>query len=88
MKDEMAFLFNHSNEQQLSHSLKAEAISIGCEAWIDVSRFSTREKPLQALPGNPRVSRSHSSPLRARNSLTKSFAFLRRKLRRGSLKDQ
>ena len=82
MKDEMSFLFNHSNEQQLSRSLKAEAISIGCEAWIDVSRFSTREKSLQPLPGNPRVSRGHSSSLCDHNSLMKSFALLRKRLRR------
>jgi len=82
MKDEMAFRFNHSNGKQLSCSLQAESLSIGCEAWIDVNRFSTREKSGQVLPDNLRVSSGHSSSLRAPNSLTKSFALLRKKLRR------
>ncbi|MDI3463952.1 MAG: hypothetical protein OJF50_002773 [Nitrospira sp.] len=69
MKDEMAFRFNHSNGQQLACSLKAEPVSIGCEAWIDVSRFLARKSSRQSIE------------VRTRGSLTKSFALLRRKLR-------
>jgi len=68
----MAFLFNNSNEHQLSRPLQAEPISIGCEAWIDVSRFSAEEQSLPAAAVDPRASQG---------SLTKSFALLRKKLR-------
>lgn len=71
----MAFRFNHSNGQQLSCSLKAEPILIGGEAWIDVDRFCTRGQSPQAVAVNPRASQI---------SLTKSFAFFRKKLRRDS----
>jgi hypothetical protein len=71
----MGFFFNTSNEHHLSRSFQAEPISIGCEAWIDVGRFSGGEKSLPAVAVDPRA---------AQGSLTKSFAVLRKKLRRGS----
>ena len=71
----MAFLFNNSNEHQLSHPLQAEPVSIGCEAWIDVGRFSAGEKLLSSVAVEPRASQG---------PLTKSFADLRKKLRRSS----
>ena len=73
MKDEMAFLFNNSNEHQLSHSLQAEPVSIGCEAWIDGSRFCSTEKSVH-----------HAARTSSPSSLTKSFADLRKKLHRSS----
>ncbi len=84
MKDEMAFLFNHSNERQLSHSLKAEAISIGCEAWIDVNRFHTTEKSWHQAAKTLRISEDRCRSASSHNSLAKSFADLCRKFRRSS----
>ncbi|HSA86934.1 MAG TPA: hypothetical protein VLE46_12190, partial [Nitrospira sp.] len=73
--DEMALLFNNSKAHQLSRPLPSEPVSIGCEAWIDVGRFSGGEKSLPAVTVEPRASQG---------SLTKSFAGLRRRFRRGS----
>lgn len=84
MKDEMAFRFNHSNGQQLSCSLKVEPISIGCEAWIDVDRFCVRNNLVHPTAGDIRASEDHSRSTLVHGSLTKSFARLRRKLRRGA----
>jgi hypothetical protein len=72
MKDEMAFRFNHSNEHCPSRSLRAESILFGCEAWIDVNRFLARNSSRQSVEA------------RARSSLTKAFAVLRKKLLRRS----
>jgi hypothetical protein len=72
----MSFPFH--TKQKLSLPLHAEPISIGCEAWIDVGRFSAREKSLPAVAVDPRT---------PQGSLTKSFAGLRRKLRRSSPED-
>jgi len=74
----MAFLFNNSNEHQLLRPLQVEAVSIGCEAWIDLGRFSGGEKSLPAVTVEPRASQG---------SLTKSFAGLRRRFRRSSSED-
>lgn len=83
MKNKMAFLFNYSSEQQLSYSLKVEPISIGCEAWIDVSRFSAKKNLMRPIAADLRPSEDHSGSTLVYGSLTKSFARLRKKLRRG-----
>jgi hypothetical protein len=74
----MSFPFYNNAKQALTLSLQGEPISIGCEAWIDVGRFSAREKSLPAVAVDPRT---------PQGSLTKSFAGLRRKLRRSSPED-
>lgn len=71
----MAFLFNNSSEHQLSRPPQAEPVSIGCEAWIDVGRFSAGEKSLPAVAVEPRA---------PQGSLKKSFTGLRRKFRKSS----
>jgi hypothetical protein len=72
----MSFPFHSQTKQKLSLPLQAEPISIGCEAWIDVSRFCASEKSLH------NTARTSSD-----NSLTKSFADLRRKFRKISDED-
>jgi len=84
MKDEMAFRFNHSNGQQLSCSLQVEPISIGCEAWIDVNRFCATEMSRHQAAKTLRISEDRCRSALSHNSLTKSFAGLRRKFRRVS----
>jgi hypothetical protein len=86
MKDEMAFRFNHSHGQQLSCSLQAEPISIGCEAWIDVNRFCATEKSRHQATKTLRISEDRCRSAPSHHSLTKSFADLYRKFRRGSAK--
>ncbi|MGZ8366706.1 MAG: hypothetical protein ACXW37_10045, partial [Nitrospira sp.] len=68
-----------SAQPGLTASIASELNSIGCEAWIDVSRFSAGEKSLPAVAVEPRASQG---------SLTKSFAGLRRKFRRDSAQDR
>lgn len=79
----MAFRFNHSNEQQRSRSLQAEPISIGCEAWIDVSRFSAKKNLMHPIAEDLSASEDQSRSTLVYGSLTKSFAHLRKRLRRG-----
>ncbi len=69
----MSFPFHNPTKQKLSLSLQTEPISIGCEAWIDVNRFCTTDK-----------SSHHTARTSSDSSLTKSFADLRRKFRKGS----
>lgn len=80
----MAFLFNNSSEHQLPRLLHVETVSVGCEAWIDVERFSSRENSVQPIDGDVRTSGDQSHSV---GSLTKSFAVLRKKLLRGSVED-
>lgn len=84
MKDEMAFFFNHSEEHQASRSLQTEPISIGGEAWIDVSRFFPGEKLEHQAVKDVKAPVDHPRSDLATSPLTKSFALLRRKFRRGS----
>jgi hypothetical protein len=84
----MSFRFNNPPEQKLSFPLQAEPISIGCEAWIDVSRFSAEEKPVQQIAEDLKSSENHSRSASADGSLKKSLALLRKNLRRGSTEDQ
>lgn len=69
MMNTMTSLFNNSND----HHLQAEPISIGCEAWIDVGRFCTAEKPAH-----------HATKTSTRTSLTRSFTDIRRKFQKSS----
>ena len=69
MINTMTFLFNNSND----HHLQTEPISIGCEAWIDVGRFCTAEKPAH-----------HATKTPTRTSLTRSFTDIRRKFQKSS----
>ncbi len=73
----MAFSFYNHTRQKLS--LQVESVSIGCEAWIDVSRFCATEKPV-----TPGTSGDHSRSTPSQGPLTKSFADLRRKFRRST----
>lgn len=68
----MTFLFNNSNDRHLL----TEPICIGCEAWIDVGRFCATKKSMHRA--------TRTSP---DSSLTKSFADIRRKLRKSSDED-
>lgn len=68
----MSFHF-YSPKQKVSLLLASEPISIGCEAWIDVSRFSAAEK-----------SSHHAARISSGGSLTKSFADLRKKFWKSS----
>ncbi|NGZ02716.1 MAG: hypothetical protein CV090_06665 [Nitrospira sp. WS238] len=52
----MSFSFYNHPKQKVSSALRTESISIGCEAWIDVSRFCTAEKVLS------QPARIHHSP--------------------------
>lgn len=72
----MSFPFHNHTKQERSFSLQAEPVSIGCEAWIDVNRFCATEKSLH-----------HTARTSSDNSLTKSFAHLRRKFLKGSDED-
>ena len=69
MMNTMTSLFNNSND----HHLQAEPISVGCEAWIDVGRFCTAEKPAH-----------HATKTPTRTSLTRSFTDIRRKFQKSS----
>ena len=80
----MSFSFYNHTEQKVSSPLRTELISIGCEAWIDVSRFCCTEKSCSNSAGTHRISEGHIRSTSSHNSLTKSFADLRRKFRRGS----
>ena len=40
----MSFSFYNHTKQKVSSPLRTAANSIGCEAWIDVSRFCTTEQ--------------------------------------------
>ncbi len=73
----MGFSFYNHTKQDLSLSQQVELVSIGCEAWIDVSRFFATEKSIHQANGNFRSSA-------VSGSLTKSFTLLRNKLRRSS----
>lgn len=75
----MNFISYNSAQPGLTASFASELNSIGCEAWIDVGRFSTGEKLLPAVAVELRASQG---------SLTKSFADLRRKFRRDSAQDR
>lgn len=68
----MNFLFNNSNDRHLL----LEPISIGYEAWIDLSRFSATEK-----------STHYASRTLSSTSLTRSFADIRRKFQKSSDED-
>jgi hypothetical protein len=72
----MNFSFYSATKHKPPLLLHSEPISIGCEAWIDVSRFSATEKSLH-----------HTARTSSGSSLTKSFADLRKKFRKSSDKD-
>jgi len=78
MVHKMNFISHSFAQPGLTTSIASELNSIGCEAWIDVGRFSTGEKLLPAVAVEPRASQA---------SLTKSVASLRRKFRRSSAED-
>ena len=78
MVHKMNFISQNSAQPELTTSIASELNSIGCEAWIDVGRFSTGEKLLPAIAVEPRASQG---------SLTKSFASLRRKFGKSSDED-
>lgn len=80
----MAFSFYNHTKQKLSLALQVEWVSIGCEAWIDVSRFCAAEKPLPKASRELSSSRGHAPSPLAHNPLTKSFTLLHKKLRRNS----
>lgn len=40
----MSFSFYNHTTHKVSSPLRTDPISIGCEAWIDVSRFCAAEK--------------------------------------------
>ncbi len=70
----MAFSFYNHTKQKLSLALQVESVSIGCEAWIDVSRFCATEEP-----GNLGTSGDDSRSTPSQSPLAKSCADLRRK---------
>jgi hypothetical protein len=78
MGHKMNFISQNSAQPGLTSSIASELNSIGCEAWIDVGRFSTGEKLLPAVAVAPRASQG---------SLAKPVALLRKTLRRGSAED-
>lgn len=69
-------------EPTLLHPI--ELNSIGCEAWIDVRRFSGKERVAQSITGDLRISGDRSRTAPSHGSLMKSFADLRRKFLRRS----
>jgi hypothetical protein len=81
MAHNMNFNSLSSAQHGLTPSVPTDLNSIGCEAWIDVGRFSSREHSAQPIVGYVKASedQSHSA-----GSLTKSFAVLRKKLLQGS----
>jgi len=85
---DMNFISYNPPQHEPAPSLPSDLNSIGCEAWIDVSRFAVGEKQLQAVAVNLKVSKDPSGSACAHSSLTKSFALLRKKLRRGSVESQ
>ena len=72
----MSFSFYSATKHKTPLLLRSEPISIGCEAWVDVSRFSATEKSLH-----------HTASTSSGSSLTKSLANLRKKFRKSSDKD-
>ena len=80
----MNFISYNPTHHETTLSPPTELNSIGCEAWIDVSRFPAGEKFGQPIPRNRRASEDLSRSTSAHGSLTKSLALLRKKLRRGS----
>ncbi len=69
MVHKMNFISQNSAQPGLTTSIASELNSIGCEAWIDVGRFSTGEKLLPAVAAS-------------QGSLRKSVAGLRGRFRR------
>jgi hypothetical protein len=78
MVHKMNFSSQKSASPGLTTSIASELNSIGCEAWIDVGRFSTGEKLLPAVAVEPRA---------PQGSLTKSVASLRRRFQRRTPED-
>jgi hypothetical protein len=78
MVHKMNFILQNSAQPGLTTSIASELNSIGCEAWIDVGRFSTGEKLLPAVAVAPRASQG---------SLRKSVAGLRGRFRRHTPED-
>ena len=78
MVHKMNFISQNSAQPGLTTSIASELHSIGCEAWIDVGRFSTGEKLLPAVAVEPRA---------PQGSLTKSVASLRRRFQRRTPED-
>lgn len=78
----MSFSFFIHTKHKGSLPLHSEPISIGCEAWVDLSRFCTAEKSWPKPIGTHSKSGDyfHASP--SQTSFTKSFADLRRRFRR------
>jgi|CXWL01.1.fsa_nt_gi hypothetical protein len=78
MVHKMNFISQNSAQPGLTTSIASELNSIGCEAWIDVGRFGSREKSLSAVTADPRASQS---------SLRKSVDGLRRRFQRRTPED-
>lgn len=78
----MSFSFYSPTKHKVSLPLHSEPISIGCEAWIDVSRFCFTEKSFSKSTETHKTSEGHLHSTPSQSSLTKSFADLRRKFRR------
>ena len=82
--ERMSFSFYNPTKHKMSDPLHSEAISIGCEAWIDVSRFCRTEK------SSPQSGRIHNNSeddfysTLSQTSITKSFADICSKFRRVS----
>jgi hypothetical protein len=83
----MSFSFYSPTKHKVSLPLHSESISIGCEAWIDMSRFCAAEKSLSKSAGIHRTFGDHLHSMPSQSSLIKSFADLRRKFRRSSDED-
>jgi hypothetical protein len=83
---DMNFISYKPTQHETTLSPLTELTSIGCEAWIDVSRFFGREKVAQPITGDLKTNEDHSRSAPSQGSLAKSFADLGRKFRRGSPK--
>jgi hypothetical protein len=84
---DMNFISYKPTQHETTLSPLTELTSIGCEAWIDVSRFSSRENSARPINGDVRTPGDHSRSPRSHGSLTKSLAGLGRKFRRRSDED-
>ena len=83
----MDFSFLIPTKHKGSLPLHSEPILIGCEAWVDVSRFCADEKSSSKPVGDRGTAgdRLHSNS--SQNSLRQSFSDLRRRFRRSFPED-
>lgn len=80
---DMNFISYKPTQHETTLSPLTELASIGCEAWIDLGRFYATKHCLHHATGTLRTSEDRARSTLAHGSLIKSFALLRRKLRRG-----